>query len=403
MITVGEAESIILSNIGELPAGVVSLSDALGCVLRESIHSDRDFPPFDRSTMDGICIAFREGSDDKSFKVAGTITAGQPKTKLDDPSSCFEIMTGAALPEGANCVIKVEDIAIGNGIATLNDGVAPRPGLAIHSQGSDAKKDDILIEAGRRITPKEIAILASVGKTDVLISKSPRIAILTTGDELVNIDQTPLPHQIRRSNDPTLAAALVSAGYAEVECIHISDDPALIDAAISRLLEKKDALIITGGISKGKKDFLPEALYKAGVEKLFQWVSQRPGKPFWFGQFKRDGSTLPVFALPGNPTSCFTCLHRYALPALDKWSGHPSTPPAYARLVQDFEFNPPLSLLLPVKIENRENSEVWASPLPFNTSGDFISVAQTHGFIELPADKSNFTAGQSFRYFSWQT
>jgi len=403
VITVEQAEATILSSIGALESETVPLDEALGRVLKESIHSDRDLPPFDRSTMDGIAINSDALQRTLSFPVAGTITAGQVKSSLDDPRSCVEIMTGAPVPQGANHVVKIEDVVISDGVATVIDGAVSFPNTYIHDQGSDAKAGDTLLEAGRRITAKEIAILTSTGKTEVVVAISPRIGIITTGDELISVDQIPKPHQIRRSNDATLAAALISRKYSNVECIHIPDDPNLIQKEIDRLLSEKDTLILTGGISKGKKDFLPDALAEAGAEKLFQWVSQRPGKPFWFGQFERKGTKFPIFALPGNPVSCFTCLHRYVLPALDLWSGLPSPKFNYARLREDMNFSPPLNLFLPVRINSEPTGELWAKPLPFNTSGDFISVAQTDGFIELPKDQNEFNRGDAFRYFPWQT
>ncbi|MEM9159799.1 MAG: molybdopterin molybdotransferase MoeA [Verrucomicrobiota bacterium] len=403
MISVKEAEQLILENIETYDAERVSLENALGRVLRESISADRDLPPFNRATLDGIAINYAPyASGQRSFPIAGTIAAGAPSQNLGSTENCVEIMTGAALPTDADTVIRIEDLEIADGIATIKADTSHEEGEGVHPAASDSRQGDTLLEANTQLTGKEISIAASVGYTDCLVSLEPRITLVTTGDELVSINQTPLLHQIRRSNDLALKSALASAGYADVVTLHLKDDKAATEKAIGQLMQESDVIILAGGVSKGKFDFLPKTLLKMGVEKKFQWVAQRPGKPLWFGHYDRDGRKLPVFALPGNPVSCFTCLHRYVIPALDKAQSKPAAQIRYAKLSQSFSFKPPLALFLPVVIEYSETGDTWAKPLPFNTSGDYISVARTDGFIELPAAQSDFTREEPFRYFPWQ-
>lgn len=404
MISVQEAEQKIAERLVPFTNETVPIESASGRVLAESLQADRDLPPFNRSTFDGIAVSSRAvAAGQRTFPIAGTAYAGAPKTKLENTSDCVEIMTGAPVPDNADCVVKVEDLAIENGVATLSENALPTSGYGIHPQGSDMPSGQVALQSGCRLTAKELSVAASIGKTQLAVAKAPRISIVTTGDELVAVSETPEPHQIRRSNDLALDVALATAGYSRTERHHIPDDPAATEAAVERILEQSDIVILAGGVSKGKRDYLPAALENAGVEKAFQWVRQRPGKPLWFGNIQTNGQTRYVFALPGNPVSCFTCLHRYTIPALDALSGLPPAAPRYAKLDSSFEFKPPIALFLPVTLRNDESGQTWAQPLPFNTSGDYVSVARTQGFIELPESETEFPQGAPYRFHSWQT
>ena len=312
-------------------------------------------------------------------------------------------MTGAPLPDQADCVVKVEDLDIVDGTARIREGTPLDRGHGVHPEASDCQAGQALLEPGCQLTAKELSIAASIGKAELLVSQLPRISILTTGNELVPIAAKPLSHQIRRSNDLALDSALASTGYVQTRRFHILDDLKETESVIASILEQSDIIILAGGISKGKRDFLPEALETAGVSKSFQWVAQRPGKPLWFGDYTINDRKSYVFALPGNPVSCFTCLHRYVLPALDQLCGLPARAPQYAKLKSEFQFKPPITLFLPVLIEYDANGQTWAEPLPFNTSGDYISVARTQGFIELPQTETQFASGSAHRFRPWYT
>ncbi|HCR30899.1 MAG TPA: molybdopterin molybdenumtransferase MoeA [Opitutae bacterium] len=402
VITVEEAQTLIQENVTPMARETVSIESCLNRVLAEPLLADRDLPPFNRSTFDGFAIASTDASSGTgAFSIVGVGFAGEPKLELRNPGDCIEIMTGAPVPDGADCVIKVEDTNVDGNVVRLNDDVIVKPGIGIHPQGSDAHSKQELLKAGRRMTAKEIAIAASIGKSKLLVAKDPRILIVTTGDELVDIASAPLPHQIRRSNDLSLSIALRTAGYQNVERHHLVDDLKETESFVSEALSQYDILILAGGVSKGKKDYLPDALERAGVRKSFQWVSQRPGKPLWFGTLDTAQHRPNVFALPGNPVSCFTCLHRYALPALNLSSGLNSTPTPKALLGEPFRFPPPLTLFLPAKLQIDEDARPWATPLPFNTSSDFISVASTDGFLELPSSQTEFEKGVPFPFYPW--
>jgi molybdopterin molybdotransferase len=221
---------------------------------------------------------------------------------------------------------------------------------------------------------------------------------VATGDELVEVDALVAPHQIRRSNDYALRAALIAAGYPEVERFLLHDMRHEIEHTLWHLIAEFDAIILTGGVSKGKFDYLPSELDRQGVKKIFQGVAQRPGKPFWFGLSTRR---TPVFALPGNPVSAYTCLHRYVLPALHQASGWSLPPPRLVSLAAPVTFKPKLAYFLPVTVASGPQAQLVASPAAVNTSGDFGGLVGSDGFIELPAEQEEFAAGSIWRFWPW--
>ncbi|HEX5168142.1 MAG TPA: molybdopterin molybdotransferase MoeA [Cyclobacteriaceae bacterium] len=396
MVSVSEATQIILSNLYQPAATTCPIADAVGKVIAEKVHADRDFPPFDRVTMDGIGVSYyilQKGQ--REFVVEGIQAAGTPQKKLSDPSKCLEVMTGAITPEGIDVVIPYEEIVIDNGKAKLliNDF---EPLQNIHKRGTDVNQGDILIEPGKILSPAEIAVLASVGKPDVKIKTLPRISIISTGDELVEVNEVPALHQIRRSNSYALQAALREMGIHAV-LHHVVDEENAIEDALRKILSTSDALILSGGVSKGKFDYVPKALEKSGVKKLFHRVTQRPGKPFWFGVTNEGKS---VFALPGNPVSTFMCFYKYIKPwllrSLDLTPANPT-----AILASDFSFQPALTYFLQVKLEI-ENSKLIAYPKVGGGSGDFANLNEVDGFLELPADQNEFTSGEIFPYVGFR-
>jgi molybdopterin molybdotransferase len=256
----------------------------------------------------------------------------------------------------------------------------------------------VIVRAGVRLGGREIAVAAACGQSTLTVSQLPKIAVIATGDELVEVDALVAPHQIRRSNDYALRAALNAAGYFRVDRFHVHDMRQEIEHLLWHVLAEFDVVIVVGGVSKGKFDFLPEELDRQGVQKIFQGVAQRPGKPFWFGVSKRK---IPVFALPGNPVSAYVCFHRYVLPALARASGLTLAPLSTVALAREVIFKPQLAYLLPVKIRNGSRAESLAVPYAPNTSGDFGGLIETDGFIELPAEQSEFPAGYLAPFRPW--
>ncbi|MGV3587809.1 MAG: molybdopterin molybdotransferase MoeA [Adhaeribacter sp.] len=402
MITVAEATRLIQENTITLPITEVALTEANGCVLRENIYADRDFPPFHRVSMDGIAIqfaSFQAGED--TFGIEGIQLAGVPAQRLEQLDNCLEVMTGAILPGNTDTVIRYEDLKIfeRNGIRYAHVFAAPKGRMQnVHQRGSDRQAADLLIPAGTLLSPAEIAVIATVGKTTVQVTQPPRIAIISTGDELVAITEMPLPHQIRQSNSYMLQAALQEQGV-KAERFHLRDDKADLLAELKNLLSRFDALILSGGVSKGKADFVPEVLTELGVQKLFHEVAQRPGKPFWFG---RVANGPVVFALPGNPVSTFVCFYKYVRPWVQASFGAPAALTPKAILQEETVFRLDLTYFLPVKVAVGSSGMLVANPVHMGGSGDFAALLSADGFLELPPKQNTFSAGEVYVFYGFR-
>jgi molybdopterin molybdotransferase len=388
MVSVAEAEKIILEHLFKPAVEKVGLVNASGKILAEEIKADRDMPPFNRATMDGIAIAFESFESQRKFSIEGMQAAGQPQQSLIDKGGCVEIMTGAPLPIGTDTVVPYELISIENKVATVSDGKVEKA-QNIHTQGSDAQQNELLINNGFKLSPSEIALLASIGKSEILVYKNPKAAVISTGDELVEVDRVPLPHQIRKSNSYALTSSLHDLGR-EADSFHLKDNKQELTDRLKEILEKYELIILSGGVSKGKLDFVPQVLESLGVKKLFHGVSQCPGKPMWLGVSPKNF----VFALPGNPVSTFMCFHRYVKLWLTK-SMNDSLKNQQAILAKDFSFAPQLTYFLQVKIEN-ENGKLMAYPIAGGGSGDFVNLKDVDGFLELPLAQSEFKAGIAY-------
>lgn len=389
MLTPADAERIVLSRIRLLPVEECSLNEAHGRVLREAVAADRDFPPFDRATMDGFALrASAVEAGLRHFRITGLQAAGTAPLTVNAPEDCLEIATGAMRPIGVDLVVPYELTQRNGETVELLPGERPVAGQNFHPQGSDAAAGAVLVDAGTRLGGREIAVAAACGHTTVKVAARPRVAVAATGDELVDISlRDPAPHQIRRSNDLALRAALLAAGVTSVECVHLHDRPDEIEASLRRLLKEFDLLVLTGGVSKGRLDYVPGVLTALGVENQIHGVAQRPGKPFWFGMSPR---LTPVFALPGNPVSSYVCLHRYVLPALARMLG--SELPARHRVSlagSGIEPHASLTRFIPVRIAQDDPDGLpLAHPRVTNTSGDFASLVGTDGFVEIPASSA---------------
>jgi len=389
MISVAQALQTVLNSFQDFGVEEIPFIKSVGRILKEEIVADRDFPPFNRVSMDGIAIAFQQFKNgQRAFKVEGIQAAGSEQISLQDAESCIEVMTGAVLPNNANTVIRYEDITIENGVATINTN-AVNDGQNIHNKAKDGKFDDILIYQNTKISAAEIGVLATVGKSFVKVARQPKVMIVSTGDELVGVDEIPLEHQIRRSNVFTLVSLLERLNIPS-ETAHITDDKSILKSKIEGYLQEYDVLLFSGAVSKGKYDFLPEVFEALDVEKLFHKVAQRPGKPFFYGQT----NTCSVFGFPGNPISTFVNCLAYFYPWYYKSVGI-ETNQETAILGEDVSFKPILTYFLQVKLES-ENGKLVAFPITGNGSGDLASLVNTDAFIQLPSDKMEFKKGDVF-------
>lgn len=396
MITVEEAEMIILSRPMDLGSEKVLLSNATGRVLCQDMIADRDFPPYDRVTMDGIAIKHAPYADGRrAFRISGIGAAGAPRATLANAEDCIEIMTGAVLPQGTDTVIRYEDVEITDGIARIQDEHVNK-GKNIHRKGHDKSKGDVLVTSGTRITAAEIGIAATVGLHELNVLRAPRICLISTGDELVPVDNQPLPHQIRSSNVHSISSALKTAGYS-CDLEHLPDDKDHIKHRLHTILEDYDVVVLSGGVSKGKFDFIPDALTELAVTKKFHKVRQRPGMPFWFGT-KDDVSF--VFALPGNPVSCLMGAVRYLIPWIRHSQGLPRIE-KHARLTEDVSFKPDLMYMLHGHANYLPDAMTDFAPVHGHGSGDLASLSRSNGFIELPRGKDLYRAGEIYRWWNW--
>ncbi len=394
MIDIQQATEIVLSRVRSFGTEQLPLAECSGRVLRQDIRADRDFPPYTQVRMDGIAIqwaAYEAGQ--RAFPVEGTQAAGSPQQRLQNPEACLEVMTGAVLPEGTDTVIRYEDVDIRDGQAQLLPEAKVKARQNAHLQGLDRQEGSLIVKAGAVLSPAEIGVAATVGLPTLSVAKMPSAVIVSTGDELVEVHEQPAPHQIRSSNSYTIQMALARWGV-KADRLHIDDELEATKRELGRCIEQYDIILLSGGVSKGKFDYVPEALEALGVQKHFHKVKQRPGKPFWFGDVE---GKCTVFALPGNPVSSFMCTQRYVHPWLRQCLGLSPMPYARAVLTEDFHFRADLTYFLQVKTRyDEQTGQLLARPVEGKGSGDLANLVDADAFLELPRGKEAFAKGEVF-------
>ncbi len=302
------------------------------------------------------------------------------------------------LPRGADTVIPVERIARDAGTATVDPRATVNSRQYVHPRGSDRRAGELLLAAGTRIGPPEMAVLASAGRATVAVAALARVAIVSTGDELVDVEEPLAEYQIRSSNDRAIEASLVRAKLARVTRTRLRDDAPTLRTELAKLLASADVLVLSGGVSMGQFDLVPGVLGDLGARCVFHRVQQRPGKPLWFGV---AGSGQPIFALPGNPVSTLVCATRYLLPALRAATGLAPQLAEYVTLAAPVPALADLTHFMPVRLAWSAAGAALATPRPTNTSGDFAALAGTDGFVELPPARAEYTQGTAVRLFRW--
>ncbi len=392
LLTVEEAWDAIAAALPAAKEEMCALDEAQGRTLARAVHAERDYPPFDRVTHDGIAIAYAAlKMGQNSFSIESYAAAGNPVALLSNTHHAIEVGTGAPLPDGCDTVIPYELFSTSGPVASLHTGAVVARGDCLHLRGSDAVQGQLLLAEGQRIGVPEMAVLAGNGVAQVPVFTQPSIGILATGNELVAVDAPIAPYQIRRSNDATLKAALKAQGFGNVFCSWAEDDKDALTHVLKQMIETHDVLLVTGGVSRGAFDFVPGVMEALGVQSIFHGVAQRPGKPLWLGY--RDNTV--VFGLPGNPNSALTCLVRYALPLLKAMRGEGFTLAPAMPLAAGVKGLERLTLFMPVRVEKG-----MAVPLMSRSSGDFTGLLGTDGFVALPAGR-NFSAGDMVEFFAW--
>jgi molybdopterin molybdotransferase len=379
MISLQEAKELVLQQAHSFGKENVLLDDSVGRVLSQKIIADRDYPPFNRATMDGIAINSADWKNNiREYTPVETIFAGMVPGKTIARGECYKIMTGAAVPATADMVIRKEDLEEKENrlLITVSE---VKPWQNIAAKGSDIQKGKAIIASPQLIKPGTITALASLGYTKVAIEKLPAVAIITTGDEVVAIEQPINEVQIRNSNAHLLKALLQQWKIKPASCEHVKDDADALLIAVSNQLHN-DIIILSGAVSAGDADFVPEVLIKAGAKKIFHKVAIRPGKPIWFGKFE-NGPV--VFALPGNPFSTFVTFKLFIESFLSACFNLPPTSGLHLPFNGNRVKKTNLDEFFPVTISG---NPTVASPIGFNTSGDITAVLQADALAMQPAD-----------------
>jgi molybdopterin molybdotransferase len=395
VISVAQADELLARHVSTRTPVPCALSDAHGRILREDLRADRPLPPYDRVAVDGYAFRrdeYRQGV--RRFAVAAMQRAGVPALDALHARSCIEVMTGAVLPGGFDAVIKVEDTTREGEVVSFPDGLGFEAYENVHRRGADRVAHDTLVSAGVTLAPTHIGVAASVGKTLLQVAPVVTAAVVATGDELVPVGAVPLDHQIRLSNPYAILAALHGAGLATATFAHAGDSTDALGAVIADALQR-DVVILSGGVSMGRFDLVPQMLTAAGVVTHFHKINQKPGKPMLFGS---TPSGKLVFGLPGNPVSALVCLVRYVLPALARAAG---AAPSERRVTLGAGFKRPKdrTQFAPVRLAPDAAHGMLAQPVSWNGSGDFAALAASDGFVELPAGMSADAA--TARYFAW--
>jgi len=376
---------------------LTNLLDAVGLVLAEDLLADRDFPPFPRATRDGYAV---RAVDVQAVPVqlhnVGSIKAG---ASLSDSgislgtAECVEIMTGAPVPDGADAVVMVEYTQSSGENVTVNRGV--KPGENVVPAGAEARRGDVMVPRGTRVHHAGAAIAAAVGRPELAIHRRPRVAVLATGDELVDINLPPGPNEIRNSNSYSLAAQVNEAG-GDAMLLPVARDEA---DELALLLGKglsADLLLLTGGVSMGKYDLVEEVLASLGAEFFFTGVAIQPGKPVVFGQVQPEGKKTPFFGLPGNPVSTMVTFQLFVRPVLDALGGSAPEPLPFAQatLKEPFTTKTGLTRFLPARLGGtHEDPEVEL--VRWQGSGDLMAASKANCYIVVPPDREMFEKGET--------
>ncbi len=350
--------------------------------------------------MDGIAIASEAfGRGLRRFRIESVQPAGAPALSLSDPANAVEVMTGAMLPAGTDCIIPLEEYDLQADVAALKPQAFGRALRNIQRRGADSQPGVPMLQAGIRLGAAEIAVAASAGLARVSVTRQPRIVAISTGDELVEPGEPILEYQVRRSNAYAIVAALRDRGYEHVTHDHIRDSEQLLTERLAHHLSERNVLILSGGVSKGKFDFVPRVLEQLGVRQIFYRVAQRPGMPMFFGM---GPAGQAVFGLPGNPVSTCICLVRYVVAALIRMSGRGQPAPQHLPLASTGKFGlAAATYFLPVTVQTDERGAPTAAPAPPNGPGDFLALTSTQGFVELPPGAPPFPPGFVARFYPW--
>ena len=400
MLTVSNAQQLVLQHVHALPPVPVPLApEALGLVVAEDVACDLDSPPHDKAMMDGYAVRSADLPDGRAtLAVVEEITAGRTPTRTLQPGEAARIMTGAPLPQNADAVVMVERTKMLDNRRVVIEDKPPKPEQNILRRGREMRQGEVVVVAGSVLRPQEFGVLATVGRSNVRVIPAPRVAILVTGDELVEPELRPGPGQIRNSNGPMLLAQTARAGGVP-RYLGIARDT--LDSLKSLIHEglQANVLLLSGGVSAGKLDLVPGVLLEAGVVAHFHKVEMKPGKPVFFGTRPRSWAApeTHVFGLPGNPVSSFACFELFVRPALRKLRGHADAGPrsVTALLTEDYPYRTDRPTYHPAQLTLTTGG--WrVKATPWFGSPDLRGLLRANALIVLPAGDQPNPAGQAF-------
>jgi len=397
MLTVTEARALVLGTARSLGTESIPLNQTLGRVSAEPLSADRPLPPFDRITMDGYAVRAVDLTEPKELKLTGCIAAGDKPGLVVEPGCCIQVMTGAPMPAGGDAVIEVESTekkgthVLFNRPAKQHENIVPT--------GSEAQPGQEFFPAGQPVTAQLLAFLASIGKSELTVYRQPQVAVISTGNELVPLGRPPEAYQIRDCNSWSVFGQANELGM-PVQSLGIAgDSEEELKEKITAGLATTDILLLSGGVSMGEWDLVPQVLESLGIKKGFHKVKLKPGKPVWFG----TGSGKWVFGLPGNPVSVQACFKLFVEPLILALSGHPDPEPQ--------------AICLPLnkgihKRTDRESyvcaqlvvaeGKTWVEEVRLGGSGDFSGLGFSQGMFRFDADIFDLNQGDLVWFVPWR-
>jgi len=372
-----------------------SLLDATGLALAEDLRADRDFPPFPRATRDGYAVRAQDVETvPAKLRRIGVLKAGADSSSVVMAAGeAVEIMTGAGVPEGSDSVVMVEFTECEGETVTIARSV--KPGENVVPAGAEVKRGDIMVAKGAQVSHAVVAVAAAVGRAELAVHRRPRVAVLATGDEVVDINLPPGPYEIRNSNSYSLAAQIDQSGGDAIILPVARDDAAELALMLRKGLES-DLLLLTGGVSMGKYDLVEEVLASLDAEFCFTGVAIQPGKPVVFGEVRMNGRNKPFFGLPGNPVSTMVTFQLFVRPVLDALRGAATTPLPFAQaaLMQSLSTKTGLTRFLPGRLAGSQETPT-VELVPWHGSGDLMAAAKANCYIVVPPDREKLDAGEA--------
>lgn len=397
LLSIEEALQKVLEAAQPLPPRPVPLDAAIGHYLAEGVSADLDNPPFDKSLVDGYALRFDDVTEGHTrFHVVGTVTAGEVFSRRLERTEAVRIMTGAPLPPGADVVVMQENVTVAGDSIEIERKPEGRYQHVLR-RGATIHAGDVILRRGTRLKPAHVGLLAECGAVEPLVFPRPRVAVLTTGDELVPPSSRPGPGAIRNTNAPMLVAAVQQQGCTASFVRHVRDDQEELASAIAEARDQSDVVLLTGGVSVGERDYVPEVLARLGATRVFHGVRMRPGKPLYFGLWEHPHRVY-VFGLPGNPVSALVGFLLFVRPLIRVLAGALAGPPSHvpARLAESWTIRCERPTYWPAAIWY-EQGGLLAKPLPWQGSPDLHTVSKSDGFIFLPEGEHRLQAGELVR------